>query len=93
MKLPQYAKNNGLAALVAYREIRNGAGIQRYAVMALRKELSRDTLLVTIEFPEPTNWWLLSHTWSEVEDATEWDQEDLKDEIDRVLDYQMGGYN
>lgn len=86
MKLPSYTKNNTLAALCAFMNIKNETEQRQWAVVAIRIGMGTRSLPVRIEFDSPDLCWrIASHTWSEIEDATEWHRDDLADEIDRIL--------
>lgn len=90
MKLPSYTKNNTLAALCAFMNIKNEAEQKQWAVVTLRIGMSQRSLPVRIEFDKPKVMWrIASHSWSEIEDATDWCRDDLADEIDRILAEKM----
>lgn len=90
MKLPSYNKNNTLAALCAFMNIKNETEHRQWAVIAIRISMGQRSLPVRIEFDSPEgDWRIASHSWSEVEDATDWCRHDLADEIDRILSEKM----
>lgn len=90
MKLPSYTKNNTLAALCAFMNIKNQTDHRQWAVVALRIGMGQRSLPVRIEFDRPEgDWRIASHSWSEVEDVTDWCRDDLADEIDRILAEKM----
>jgi hypothetical protein len=90
MKLPSYSKNNTLATLCAFVNIENETEHRQWAVVALRIGLSKSSMAIRIVFSVPEiSWHVASHTWSEIEDATDWCREDLADEIDRLFDEQF----